>query len=37
VYDGDDEGCDGPRRIESVAMEADFDSAFSKQSKPFDA
>jgi hypothetical protein len=36
--DGDDEGCDGPRRIgPGAAMEADFDSALSKTSKPFDA
>src|SRR5580658_9051037 len=36
--DGDEEGCDGPRRIEpAAAMEADFYSALSKTSKFFDA
>jgi hypothetical protein len=36
--DGDDEGCDGPRRTEpGAAMEAHFDSVFSKTSKLFDA
>jgi hypothetical protein len=37
-YYGDDEGCDGPRRTEpGAAMEAHFDSVFSKTSKLFDA